>query len=1696
MQIINIVTWFLIFFELLCLVVSENSTCPSDFFKCGDNKCIARRNLCDEDYDCLAGEDEEDCEEKQKHVSTFCASDHYSCEKTPLCIPHRWRCNGIKECPNGDDEKNCHKNGSTCTGFLCRNFQCISKELHCDYYNDCEDNSDEIHCVYNAPCLSSKGYFKCKTGACINHTAVCNKHRDCPNSEDEGEKCHDDNCLEAKCSQECFQTPKGAQCYCREGYELNEDNKTCVDIDECQTGHKCSQICTNTIGGYKCSCSEGYKLSGRTSCVAKGPEPLLLFASSDSIRSYYLHSRRHLEIKQTSCIVTGLDMDIKNEKVYWTEVCQSHGSVHSSFLDGTDHKFVIESGLNTPEDTAVDWITGNLYVTDSGLNQIIVCKIIRGICATLIKDGMDKVYSIELDPKNAKMFWSETGFRPGIYQALMDGKDRRVLIEDDIVWPTGITFDDTVKSLFWVDSKLNRIDYYSFNLNARFNLYQHNLIHPVSMSIFEDFIYWSDQEDYSISKCNKFTKHNQTVVLKYPESPIYNLHVFHPILKKTYNNPCFSAYCSDICVLRPNDNYNCICPGNLYFNSKESKCLSKVNESFILVSGQESISQVHFDLIGKDVVKKIQGPNFYVGSFDYDWKLKKVFAVDLSKKEIIEIDTNDGSSLSLFTVKAGLIHGLTYDSYTNNLYWLNMDQGLLEAGTRDGQARIVILKDLERPIDIALYQEKEKIYIALLGSDPHIIACNMDGTNIQKLIKINIGLPVSVFVDKKKKRLYWADARKGTINAMELSNQRELSGQRAVIRDKLNHVMSLLVHEDVVYFTTLSSPFLYHVRVDDSSAHISAIYLKEKNTTYPKYLRYASETNLKSPCSYNKGNCSHVCLMNGSGVSCACPDKFKLLDDKKTCEEETLECTENELKCDDNSSCYIKDWKCDGHHDCDDKSDEKDCIEICSKDSDFKCSNGHCLPSAWVCDGVSDCQDGFDETNCTEIKGCKQGQFDCGDGECISHAYVCDNVFDCLNSEDEKNCKRNKCKSNQLRCNNGECIEITWKCDGEDDCRDKSDEENCHSFECSEHQFKCKTGVCIDKLMYCDKFNDCSDGSDEENCNYEKLTCSPKFWVCESDKHCIYPEEICDNYSDCLESEDEKNCTNNKCPPNHVLCQPHNKTSRCIPDHWLCDGQNDCGDWSDESNPQCKNIVTQETTTGKPCKDGTFPCNSGDCIDHKLVCDNVKHCLDGSDESENCVSSCSNNQGGCSQVCRPLPSGSSCSCFFGYTLASDKKTCHDIDECEIFGQCSHYCHNFLGGFNCSCAQGYKLTNDMRKCKAIGKDIFLIYMLPNMIRSINLYNYKQHEILSISTMSIKGIDFCFRTGRIFWTDNDQKTINSIKFTGHDQQVIVSGLNKPTHLSYDYITNKFYFVDNDAEINVCNDKGDQCKMILRTGLISINSFILCPSKRLMFWSVWSSSFSTSNGRIERADMNGKQRKNIIKFNLDSPSGLTVDPILENIYWVDTKQQELYVADFNGNKRHRVLDYGLTHPLSAVVFEDNIFWANTGTDTLMRCNKFSGRARIVVHKGNIKAHAMKIFHEVIQPRERDPCQDLKCDQLCLLSTTGVSCECSNKYYLAHNNFTCLLDVTSGKVKENSNLCKINVCKNGGICRAKLGNELCDCPENYGGAHCEFYNEKVASYGTENETGRVWLILLLILCAVFAICFVMLLSFYKTAE
>ncbi|GFS77481.1 uncharacterized protein NPIL_15141, partial [Nephila pilipes] len=95
---------------------SNDELCDFSEYRCGNNACIRRNQLCDNRNDCGDNSDEEYCHHRDcpPYRAFLCNRYQYS-----KCIPKSWQCDGIEDCHGGKDENECYENkGRLIRGLL------------------------------------------------------------------------------------------------------------------------------------------------------------------------------------------------------------------------------------------------------------------------------------------------------------------------------------------------------------------------------------------------------------------------------------------------------------------------------------------------------------------------------------------------------------------------------------------------------------------------------------------------------------------------------------------------------------------------------------------------------------------------------------------------------------------------------------------------------------------------------------------------------------------------------------------------------------------------------------------------------------------------------------------------------------------------------------------------------------------------------------------------------------------------------------------------------------------------------------------------------------------------------------------------------------------------------------------------------------------------------------------------------------------------------------------------------------------------------------------------------------------------------------------------------------------------------------------------------------------------------------------
>ncbi|XP_037344966.1 epidermal growth factor-like protein 6 isoform X1 [Pungitius pungitius] len=110
-------------------------------------------------------------------------------------------------------------------------------------------------------CMNTYGSYKCY---CLNGYTVM----------PDGSCASSRTCSAAHCQYGCEEVKEETRCLCPSaGLQLGQDQRTCIDIDECVTGNNLcpyNRQCVNTFGSYFCKCRSGYDLKyveGKYDCV-------------------------------------------------------------------------------------------------------------------------------------------------------------------------------------------------------------------------------------------------------------------------------------------------------------------------------------------------------------------------------------------------------------------------------------------------------------------------------------------------------------------------------------------------------------------------------------------------------------------------------------------------------------------------------------------------------------------------------------------------------------------------------------------------------------------------------------------------------------------------------------------------------------------------------------------------------------------------------------------------------------------------------------------------------------------------------------------------------------------------------------------------------------------------------------------------------------------------------------------------------------------------------------------------------------------------------------------------------------------------------------------------------------------------------------------------------------------------------------
>ncbi|XP_071641916.1 nidogen isoform X3 [Temnothorax longispinosus] len=427
------------------------------------------------------------------------------------------------------------------SGWEFRNHACVRQEgeyTTVDYRDyECNDNSE---CEKNEQCtyhpMSSRYECTCKPGFsmdmndrcvpsdCSTNLSQCHVNAQCVPSDDSGYKCvcisgyHGDGmrqCVEDhigcnvlnNCGRNAIcgynQTSANFACICQSGYYGN--GFTCRPQSSCRHDpNLCSSEATcvsSDENQFACVCNEGFVGDG-INCKHRPRHDsnfLLVNQGMATHRIPFVPTQQNpgnpIYIAYTQMAIA-LDIDCLGGKAYTSDITGNR-IVELSYNGSMAETFIPK--VSSPEGLSVDWVSRNIFWTDSGKTTVEVASLVTKKRKVLVSDGLVNPRGIAVHPYRGKIFWSDWNrASPKLEWANEDGTDRAIFLQGDYVkLPNSLTIDWATDELCWADAGTFSISCIEID-SKKVTVVANELTYPFGLAISQNHYYWTDWKTHKI----------------------------------------------------------------------------------------------------------------------------------------------------------------------------------------------------------------------------------------------------------------------------------------------------------------------------------------------------------------------------------------------------------------------------------------------------------------------------------------------------------------------------------------------------------------------------------------------------------------------------------------------------------------------------------------------------------------------------------------------------------------------------------------------------------------------------------------------------------------------------------------------------------------------------------------------------------------------------------------------------------------------------------------------------------------------------------------------------------------------------------------------------------------------------------------------------------------------------------------------
>uniref|UniRef100_F1MF97 Nidogen-2 n=1 Tax=Bos taurus TaxID=9913 RepID=F1MF97_BOVIN len=239
--------------------------------------------------------------------------------------------------------------------------------------------------------------------------------------------------------------------------------------------------------------------------------------------------------------------------------------------------------------------------------------------------------------------------------------------------------------------------------------------------------------------------------------------------------------------------------------------------------------------------------------------------------------------------------------------------------------------------------------------------------------------------------------------------------------------------------------------------------------------------------------------------------------------------------------------------------------------------------------------------------------------------------------------------------------------------------------------------------------------------------------------------------------------------------------------------------------------------------------------------------------------------------------------------------------------------------------------------------FLLYAQGQQIGHLPLNGTRLQKdmaktLLSLHGSIVVGIDYDCRERMVYWTDVAGRTISraSLEPGAEPEMVVNSGLISPEGLAIDHFRRTMYWTDSGLDkIERARLDGSERRALFHTDLVNPRAIAVDPIQGNLYWTDW----NREAPKIEMSSLDGENRRILVNKDIGLPNGLTFDPFSKLLCWADagTKKLECILPDGTGR---RVIQNNLNYPFNIVSYADHFYHTDWRRDGVIAVNRDTGQ------------------------------------------------------------------------------------------------------------------------------------------------------------